>query len=84
MSQTHSLTTTAFELPGFRITKSYGVVRGMDLHARKSRRLARHCRTDEAITLFSNKEAIEVIIMQIQLLIKNRRLKSCHRCRSVA
>ena len=34
MSQTHSLTTTAFELPGFRITKSYGVVRGIVVRSR--------------------------------------------------
>src|SRR5205809_5594811 len=29
MSQTHPLTTTAFDLPGYRITKSFGVVRGI-------------------------------------------------------
>ena len=34
MSQTHSLTTTAFELPGFRITKSHGVVRGIVVRSR--------------------------------------------------
>ena len=34
MSQTHPLTTTAFELPGFRISKSYGVVRGIIVRSR--------------------------------------------------
>ena len=34
MSMTHPLTTTAFELPGFRITKSYGVVRGIIVRSR--------------------------------------------------
>jgi uncharacterized protein YbjQ (UPF0145 family) len=29
MSQTHPLTTTTFELPGYRATKSHGVVRGI-------------------------------------------------------
>jgi len=29
MSQTHPLTTTAFELPGYRVVKSFGVVRGI-------------------------------------------------------
>src|SRR5437868_10375918 len=34
MSQTHSLTTTTFELPGYRITKSFGVVRGIIVRSR--------------------------------------------------
>jgi uncharacterized protein YbjQ (UPF0145 family) len=34
MSQTHPLTTTAFELPGYRITKSFGVVRGIMVRSR--------------------------------------------------
>ena len=34
MSQTHPLTTTAFELPGFRIAKSFGVVRGIIVRSR--------------------------------------------------
>ena len=34
MSQTHSLTTTAFELPGFRVVKSHGVVRGIVVRSR--------------------------------------------------
>ncbi|MFM2294054.1 MAG: hypothetical protein RLZZ350_467 [Verrucomicrobiota bacterium] len=34
MAETHPLTTTAFELPGFRITKSYGVVRGIVVRSR--------------------------------------------------
>jgi uncharacterized protein YbjQ (UPF0145 family) len=34
MDQTHPLTTTAFELPGFRITKSFGVVRGIIVRSR--------------------------------------------------
>ena len=34
MSQTHPLTTTAFELTGFRIVKSYGVVRGIVVRSR--------------------------------------------------
>ena len=29
MSMTHPLTTTTFELPGYRVTKSLGVVRGI-------------------------------------------------------
>src|SRR5437016_14331526 len=29
MSQTHPLTTTAFEVPGYRVVKSFGVVRGI-------------------------------------------------------
>jgi len=34
MSQTHPLTTTAFELPGYRITQSFGVVRGIMVRSR--------------------------------------------------
>ena len=34
MDQTHPLTTTAFELPGFRIVKSFGVVRGIMVRSR--------------------------------------------------
>lgn len=34
MSQTHPLTTTTFELPGYRVTKSYGVVRGIVVRSR--------------------------------------------------
>lgn len=34
MSQTHPLTTTAFELPGFRAVKSFGVVRGIIVRSR--------------------------------------------------
>jgi uncharacterized protein YbjQ (UPF0145 family) len=34
MSLTHPLTTTAFELPGFRVTKSFGVVRGIIVRSR--------------------------------------------------
>jgi uncharacterized protein YbjQ (UPF0145 family) len=34
MSQTHSLTTTAFDLPGYRISKSFGVVRGIIVRSR--------------------------------------------------
>ena len=34
MSMTHPLTTTAFELPGFRIVKSFGVVRGIMVRSR--------------------------------------------------
>ncbi|HYT60770.1 MAG TPA: heavy metal-binding domain-containing protein [Haliangiales bacterium] len=34
MSQTHPLTTTAFDLPGYRITKSFGVVRGIIVRSR--------------------------------------------------
>ena len=29
MNQTHPLTTTTFELPGYRVAKSFGVVRGI-------------------------------------------------------
>ena len=34
MSLTHPLTTTAFDLPGYRITKSFGVVRGIMVRSR--------------------------------------------------
>jgi uncharacterized protein YbjQ (UPF0145 family) len=34
MSKTHPLTTTAFELPGYRIVKSHGVVRGIIVRSR--------------------------------------------------
>ena len=34
MSQTHPLTTTTFDLPGYRVTKSYGVVRGIIVRSR--------------------------------------------------
>ena len=34
MSQTHPLTTTTFELPGYRISKSFGVVRGIIVRSR--------------------------------------------------
>ena len=34
MSQTHPLTTTTFELPGYRIVKSFGVVRGIIVRSR--------------------------------------------------
>src|SRR5215472_1711859 len=34
MSQTHPLTTTTFELPGFRVVKSFGVVRGIVVRSR--------------------------------------------------
>src|ERR1035437_7250486 len=34
MSQTHPLTTTAFELAGYRVTKSFGIVRGIMVRAR--------------------------------------------------
>ena len=33
MSQTHPLTTTAFELHGYRVVKSFGVVRGIIVRA---------------------------------------------------
>src|ERR1700688_4416983 len=33
-NQTHALTTTAFDLPGYRITRSYGVVRGIIVRSR--------------------------------------------------
>ena len=34
ISQTHPLTTTTFELPGYRISKSFGVVRGIIVRSR--------------------------------------------------
>ena len=34
MNNTHALTTTAFELPGYRIVKSFGVVRGIIVRSR--------------------------------------------------
>src|SRR5437899_2953344 len=34
MSQTHPLTTTAFELPGYRLVKTFGVVRGIIVRSR--------------------------------------------------
>ena len=34
MSQTHPLTTTAFELPGYRVVKAHGVVRGIIVRSR--------------------------------------------------
>jgi uncharacterized protein YbjQ (UPF0145 family) len=34
MNQTHPLTTTCFELPGFRVVKSFGVVRGIIVRSR--------------------------------------------------
>lgn len=34
MNTTHPLTTTAFELPGFRVTKNFGVVRGIIVRSR--------------------------------------------------
>ncbi len=34
MNQTHPLTTTTFELPGYRVVKSYGVVRGIIVRSR--------------------------------------------------
>ena len=34
MNATHPLTTTAFELPGYRITKNFGVVRGIVVRSR--------------------------------------------------
>ncbi len=34
MSQTHPLTTTAFELSGYRIAKSFGIVRGIVVRSR--------------------------------------------------
>ena len=33
-SQTHQMTTTAFELPGFRIKRNFGVVRGIIVRSR--------------------------------------------------
>ena len=34
MSQTHPLTTTTFELPGYQVVKSFGVVRGIVVRSR--------------------------------------------------
>src|SRR6266571_3074835 len=34
MSLTHPLTTTSFELPGYRLVKSFGVVRGIIVRSR--------------------------------------------------
>ncbi|HEU5071237.1 MAG TPA: YbjQ family protein [Verrucomicrobiae bacterium] len=34
MSQTHPLTTTTFELPGYRVTRNFGVVRGIIVRSR--------------------------------------------------
>lgn len=34
MNETHPLTTTTFELPGYRITKNFGVVRGIIVRSR--------------------------------------------------
>jgi uncharacterized protein YbjQ (UPF0145 family) len=34
MSLTHPLTTSAFDLPGYRVTKSFGVVRGIIVRSR--------------------------------------------------
>ena len=34
MSQTHALTTTTFDLPGYRVVKSLGVVRGIVVRSR--------------------------------------------------
>lgn len=34
MSKTHPLTTTTFELPGFRVTRNLGVVRGIIVRSR--------------------------------------------------
>ena len=34
MNQTHPLTTTAFELPGYRVTRNLGVVRGILVRSR--------------------------------------------------
>jgi uncharacterized protein YbjQ (UPF0145 family) len=34
MNRTHTLTTTAFELPGYRVTRSFGVVRGIIVRSR--------------------------------------------------
>ncbi len=34
MNLTHPLTTTAFDLPGYRVTKSFGVVRGIIVRSR--------------------------------------------------
>mgnify|MGYP001400279309 FL=1 len=34
MSQTHPLTTTTFDLPGYRVVRSHGVVRGIVVRSR--------------------------------------------------
>src|SRR4051794_37348114 len=34
MTETHPLTTTTFELPGYRVVKSFGVVRGIVVRSR--------------------------------------------------
>lgn len=34
MNETHPLTTTAFDLPGYRVTKCFGVVRGIIVRSR--------------------------------------------------
>ena len=34
MSQTHPLTTTTFEIPGYRVTRCFGVVRGIVVRSR--------------------------------------------------
>lgn len=34
MNRTHPLTTTAFELPGYRVVKGFGVVRGIVVRSR--------------------------------------------------
>jgi uncharacterized protein YbjQ (UPF0145 family) len=34
MSDTHPFTTTAFEIPGFRVVKNFGVVRGLVVRSR--------------------------------------------------
>src|SRR4030095_4865538 len=34
MNQTHPLTTTTFDLPGYRVVKSFGVVRGIIVRSR--------------------------------------------------
>ncbi len=34
MNQTHPLTTTTFELPGYRVVRSFGVVRGIVVRSR--------------------------------------------------
>jgi uncharacterized protein YbjQ (UPF0145 family) len=34
MNKTHALTTTAFEMPGYRVTRSFGVVRGIIVRSR--------------------------------------------------
>ena len=34
MNNTHALTTTGFEIPGYRVTKSFGVVRGIIVRSR--------------------------------------------------